>query len=183
MKKKSIITLARNLPDRYTRQEVCQIFGVSNSTLQNWERHPDMIPNFPKPIRVSKRLVQYDKAEINAYARRIGIVIVTKRKKFTEEEFQIECRERVEAAGFEVQKAPAEGIVCNGYDSFIAPPSEEQLEKEREMYNPSLMAADAAEVKEIPPEVPRGTSTEPVQIETKPIEEKKDEIIIDNIKS
>ncbi len=47
-----------------TSAEVCARFGISQPTLHRWTKNR---PGFPKPLRLSSRMVRYDIAAIDRY--------------------------------------------------------------------------------------------------------------------
>ena len=46
--------------------EVCRRYGISSSTIYNWDHNPTL--NFPKPVRINKRKFR-DEAELERFDR------------------------------------------------------------------------------------------------------------------
>ncbi len=49
--------------------EVCEMCGITKSTLQRWEQKPD----FPKKMKVSSRCVLWKKQEIQDYLEEVRV--------------------------------------------------------------------------------------------------------------
>ena len=56
-------------PEFLTRTEVARLFGVTNNTIANWEKH-NKFPKGLKPLNSSKGHVRYRYTDVESYYER-----------------------------------------------------------------------------------------------------------------